>query len=153
MTKFEGPRVRIALWVVGCAGAAALVVGMIVAVATIYDLAEATRATQVANTQRAAADRTRDEQTAATAADAARSADRIESCTTPGQECYEDQQRRTGDAVAGINQGTLAIIVAAISCQADGIIDEKPLARCTASRARAATVRPTSPAPTQENSP
>lgn len=141
MTTLEHPRVRIGLWVVGCVAVAALVIGMIVGVLAIYDLADATRQTQLTNAERAKIDRARDEATAATAADAARAAARIEDCTTPGRKCFEDQVSRTGDAVAGINQGTLAVIVAAIPCQADGITEERPLARCTANRAAASTVR------------
>jgi uncharacterized membrane-anchored protein YhcB (DUF1043 family) len=134
------PVVRTALWVVGSMSAAALVVGMIVGVLAIYDLAAAVRQTQIVNVERSEADRTRDEQTAAAAASAARAVDRIEDCTTPGRQCFEDQAARTGAAVAGINEGTLAVIVAALSCQADGITDEQPLARCTANRAAASTV-------------
>lgn len=140
------PHVRTALWVIGCAGAAILVIGAIVLTTTLYQLAEATRETQVAGVQRAERDRARDEATAQLAEDAARSADRIEDCTTPGRRCFEDQLKRTGDAVAGINQGTLAVIVAALSCQADGVTEEKPLARCTARRAAASTVK-TQPQP------
>ncbi len=140
MSRLEDPRVRVWLWVVGSVAAVSLVIGMIVAVTTIYELTEATRQTQITNTQRQEADRVRDELTAATAADAARSAERIEDCTTPGRPCYEDAQRRTGEAVAGINQGTLAVITAALSCQADGITDQKALSRCTVRRAEASTV-------------
>lgn len=146
-SRLEARHVRIGLWVVASVSAVALVIGMIVGVLAIYDLAEATRDTQVANTERAKVDRARDEQTAATAADAARAAQRIEDCTTPGRQCFEEQTRRTGKAVAGINQGTLAVIVAAISCQADGITEERPLARCTAKRAAASTVKQTQPQP------
>ena len=137
----SSPRVRAALWVVASVGAIVLVMGMIVGVLAIYDLASAVRDTQVANTKRADIDRTRDERTAATAADAARAAERIEDCTTPGRACFEDQVERTGAAVAGINQGTLAVIAAALSCQADGITEERPLAQCTARRAAASTVK------------
>ena len=40
--------------------------------------------------------------------------------------------------VSGINAGTLRIAVAVESCQADGITDQKELARCTIRRAKAA---------------
>jgi outer membrane murein-binding lipoprotein Lpp len=133
------PRVRTALWIIGSVGATALVIGAIFLTTSIYQLSTAVRDTQVANVERAEQDRQRAEQTAATAEAAARAAARIEDCTTPGRQCFEDQVKRTGDAVAGINQGTLAVIVAALSCQEDGITDQRPLARCTANRAAAAS--------------
>lgn len=61
---------------------------------------------------------------------------RLIDCTEPGGECFQKGQERTQDAVVGINEGTLAVIVAAISCQEDGIIEERALARCTARRAQ-----------------
>lgn len=60
---------------------------------------------------------------------------RIISCTEPGGRCFKDGEKRTAEAVVGIEAGTLRVIVAALSCQADGIRDEKPLAECTAKRA------------------
>lgn len=140
MTTLEHPRVRVGLWITASVSAAVLTIGMIVGVLAIYDLSESTRETQRAYVARAELDRTRDEQTAAAAAAAARAVDRIEDCTTPGRQCFEDQVARTGEAVAGINEGTLAVIVAALSCQADGITEERPLARCTVRRASASTV-------------
>jgi hypothetical protein len=139
-TTLEHPRVRLGLWVIASVSAVLLVMGMIVSVVAIYQLSEATRQTQKGYVARAEQDRIRDEQTADAAAAAARAVDRIEDCTTPGRECFEDQVKRTGAAVAGINQGTLSVIVAALSCQADGITEERPLARCTARRAAASTV-------------
>lgn len=139
--RLQDPRVRTGLWVVAAVSVVALVIGAIFLTTSIYELATAVRADQVDNEAKRDADRERDKRTAATAADAARAAERIEDCTTPGRECYEEQLRRTGDAVAGINQGTLAVIVAALSCQADGITEEKPLARCTAERAARSTVK------------
>ena len=35
----------------------------------------------------------------------------------------------------GINEGTYRVVVAAISCQEDGIVATRALARCTAERA------------------
>jgi hypothetical protein len=55
-------------------------------------------------------------------------------CTEPGGECYEDGRKRTAEAVVGINEGTFNVIVAALSCQADGIVEQRALARCTARR-------------------
>lgn len=61
---------------------------------------------------------------------------RLVDCTEPGGECFEAAQKRTGEAIVGINEGTLAVIVAAISCQGDGITEKRALARCTVRRAR-----------------
>jgi len=69
------------------------------------------------------------------AEDAARSAKRIEDCTTPGRDCYEDTQKTTARAVGSVATNTLAVIVAALSCQDDGITEQKELARCTVRRA------------------
>lgn len=48
------------------------------------------------------------------AASAARTADRVEDCTTPGGDCFEQAQRQTSGAVAGIN----TITVRATACLA-----------------------------------
>lgn len=72
--------------------------------------------------------------TAQAAEDAARSAQRIEDCTTPGRDCYEDTQKTTANAVGSVATNTLAVIVAALSCQDDGITEQKQLARCTVNR-------------------
>ena len=61
--------------------------------------------------------------------------DLLVDCTSPGGDCFEAGQKRTGEAVGGINQSTADVIVAALSCQADGITGRRPLARCTAQRA------------------
>lgn len=61
---------------------------------------------------------------------------RLVDCTEPGGACFEAAQKRTGEAVVSINEGTLAVIVAAISCQEDGITEKRALARCTVRRAR-----------------
>lgn len=60
---------------------------------------------------------------------------RLIDCTTPGGDCYQQSQQRTGEAIVGINEGTLRVIAAALSCQADGLTDERELARCTTRRA------------------
>lgn len=67
--------------------------------------------------------------------------DRLVDCTEPGGKCFEAGQKRTQDAVVGINKGTLAVIVAALSCQDDGITEQRALARCTVERAQAAQSR------------
>jgi hypothetical protein len=61
--------------------------------------------------------------------------ERVLDCTEPGGECFEDGRQRTADAVMGINEGTFRVIVAALSCQEDGITEQRALARCTARRA------------------
>jgi hypothetical protein len=61
--------------------------------------------------------------------------ERIFDCTDPSGECFKESQARTAEAVVGINEGTLRVIVAALSCQGDGITEQKPLARCTVERA------------------
>jgi hypothetical protein len=60
--------------------------------------------------------------------------ERVLDCTEPGGECFEDGRERTAEAVLGINEGTFRTIVAALSCQADGIVEQRALARCTARR-------------------
>lgn len=69
--------------------------------------------------------------------DARDAARRIVDCTTPGGDCYQEGQRRTTEAVVGINEGTLRVIVAALTCQAEGVTGQRPLAMCTAERAAA----------------
>lgn len=63
---------------------------------------------------------------------------RIEDCTTVGHDCYDEQQAQAGQFIKGINEGTLRVIVAALSCQADGVTGQRALARCTVRRAEAA---------------
>lgn len=64
--------------------------------------------------------------------------ERLVDCTTPGHECYDEGNKRTGEAVLGIlaggKQNTIDVITAALSCQADGITEQEPLARCTVER-------------------
>lgn len=60
---------------------------------------------------------------------------RLIDCTTPKGKCYEAGTARTGEAVVGINEATLKVIVAALSCQEDGLTDERELALCTTRRA------------------
>lgn len=63
---------------------------------------------------------------------------RIIDCTTPGGQCLKEQDARMGAVVTGINDGTLTVIVAAITCQDEGITEQRALARCTVKRAKAA---------------
>jgi hypothetical protein len=63
-----------------------------------------------------------------------RVARQIKSCVDPQGSCFRQGQRRTAKAIVGINQGTLRVVVAALSCQADGITDREALARCTVDR-------------------
>jgi hypothetical protein len=56
-------------------------------------------------------------------------------CTDPAGECFKRSEERYATAVSGINAGTLRIIAAALSCQADGITEQDELAECTTTRA------------------
>lgn len=67
----------------------------------------------------------------ASAAEARRTADRIEDCTTPTGKCYRDGSKRTGGAVA--NLARIQIVVA--SCQRL-TITEPALTACIVSRLR-----------------
>ena len=104
----QNPRLRQVLHVIGGLATGVLVVGAVFLAVTTYQLVDAVRDTQVSNTARAQIDRARDEQTAATARDAARSAERIEDCTTPGRPCFDDAQVRLGRTVGSINRYALA---------------------------------------------
>lgn len=104
----RSPRLRSALHVLGGLATGLLVIGGIFLAVTTYQLVDAVRDTQVTNVQRADIDRARDERTAATARDAARSAERIEDCTTPGRPCFDDAQKRLGRTVGSINRYALA---------------------------------------------
>lgn len=138
----DHPRLRAALYLLAGLAAGALFVGGIVVVAQILSLSSDIRDTQV--DRAAVTDATREAalQAKQAAEDAARSADRIEDCTTPGRECFEDAKQRTEKAIVGINRGTLTVIVAAISCQVDGVAEQEALARCTVKRSRTASPRP-----------
>lgn len=57
-------------------------------------------------------------------------------CTVEGGKCFKESSDRTAEAVTGIGDNTYRVIVAALSCEADGIVDEEPLARCVAQRAQ-----------------
>lgn len=61
-------------------------------------------------------------------------AHRIRSCTTPGGECYQAGTKRTAKAVVGINEGTLRVVAAALSCQSDGVMEQRELIRCIVAR-------------------
>lgn len=98
---------RVAHAIAGLAIGLLLVGGVTAVVVGVY-LIDAVRDTQVTNTEKAKSDRARDERTAATAADAARAAERIEDCTTPGRECFDDGQRRLARTVGSINDNAVA---------------------------------------------
>ena len=131
------PRMRKVLHAIGGAATGLLIVGVLFLLVQTYTLQAAVRATQLDNTKRNETTKVAAEQARLAAEQAARSVYRIEDCTTAGGECFEESQERTGAAVAGINQGTLAVIVAALSCQEDGVVGQRALARCTAHRAQA----------------
>lgn len=117
-TMPDGPRVarepepaelrnaaRAAFWkrVAQAAGILALILTLAFSAWTVSLI----RATQVDN--RTTLTSARDAATAA-----ARTANRVEDCTTPGGDCYERSQRQTSGAVAGIN----TITVRATACLA-----------------------------------
>lgn len=129
------PRMRKVLHTIGGAATGLLIVGVLFLLVQTSSLSTAIRVTQLDNAERNETTKEAAEQAKLAAEQAARTAFRIEDCTTPGGQCFEQSQKRTGQAVAGINQGTLAVIVAALSCQDDGIVGQKALARCTAERA------------------
>lgn len=129
-TTLEKPHIRVALWVTGCVAAAALVVGMILGVFAIYELTEATRATQLSNAQRS-------QDTKAAAEEAARSADRIEDCTTPGRECFEESQERLGRTVGSLNDYALAAAYCADQVGAQTIVQLEDCIRGEVARDRA----------------
>lgn len=123
-------------------GLGLFVVGAIYLGISTHSLVGAVRDTQLDRTQitedtAAAAERAKE-----AAENAARSAERIEDCTTPGRKCFDDSQKRTAEAIVGINEGTLRVIVAAISCQDDGITEQRALSICTVRRAESKYNRP-----------
>lgn len=129
------PRMRKALHAIGGVATGLLLVGVLFLLVQTYTLQSAVRETQLNNAQRNETTKIAAEQARIAAEQAARSVFRIEDCTTEGGECFEESRRRTGNVVAGINEGTLAVIVAALSCQEDGVVGQRALARCTAQRA------------------
>lgn len=55
---------------------------------------------------------------------------RVLDCTKVGGRCFAESQDRTKAAIVGINEGTLRVIVAALTCEDRGLTGER-LARCT----------------------
>lgn len=92
----QSPRLRSALHVLAGLATALLVIGVLGLLLQTATLSSLIRDTQVANTQR-----TQDTRAAAEAA--ARGTNRIEDCTTPGRDCFEESQRRLAQAITGIN--------------------------------------------------
>ena len=128
------PHIRTALYTIGGLAVGVFLIGAVFLGIQTYLLTGAVREAQIDNSQRA-------EDTRSAAEDAARTAQRIEDCTTPGRACFDENAERTAGAIVGINRGTLVVITAALSCQDDGITEQKALAKCTARRARASTDR------------
>lgn len=133
------PRLRTALHVVGGLATGILFVGVIFLVVQIYTLTDAVRETQITNVERADADRTRDEQTAETAGDAARAAERIEDCTTPGRRCFEESQERLGQTVGSLNDYALAAAYCADRPGPQTIVELEDCIRGEVARGRAST--------------
>lgn len=98
-----------------------LVVGLIVLLVSTWQLTTALREGQKDSAERGKA--------------IVRSTELIEDCTQPDGECFQEGQRRTAEAVIGINDNNRATIAAALACQADGITEERDFARCIARRA------------------
>lgn len=61
-------------------------------------------------------------------------------CTEAPGKCYVESQTRSSEAIVGINGNTFRTIVAALSCQEDGITEEEALAKCTVQRAKKVAV-------------
>lgn len=59
---------------------------------------------------------------------------RLISCTTPGGECYKQSQERLTKAVASLNKTRLRVVVAALTCQSEGVKGQRALTRCTLDR-------------------
>lgn len=96
-------------WAVATVTAALLVVVVVTAALVSAAKSSAVRETQVSNT------RTLDNTERVLAL--------VQSCTTPGEECYEDGQRRTAQAVGDINR----VIVLAAACSV-GLDPQLPVA-------------------------
>lgn len=125
----HAPRLRAVLHVIAGVATGVFIVGAVFLGITTYELVDAVRDTQVGSVERAERDRARDERTAATAADAARAASRIEDCTTPGRKCFEDGQQRLGRTVGTINRYAIA---AAYCADRPGTQTVPELERCIA---------------------
>jgi hypothetical protein len=120
-------RVRNVLGVVVGVAAVLLAAGVVYLIVTI-------RSAQISNTDVLA-------ETHANTSAIRELAQQIDSCVDqtrddgdPVGDCAKQGQQSTKEAVVGINSGTLKVVVAALSCQADGIVDRKELARCTVRR-------------------
>lgn len=54
-------------------------------------------------------------------------------CTTPPGECYTQGQKRTAEAVQGINRGNLIAVAAVLSCQDQGRAEAEEILACAES--------------------
>lgn len=63
-------------------------------------------------------------------------------CTEEDGACYKRGQDAQAEAVTGIGDNTYRLLVAGLSCEADGIVDEEPLAKCMARRAQGVSPLP-----------
>ncbi len=97
------PRIRTILHVIGGTATGLLIVGVMFLLVQTFALSDAVRETQLNNTQRSEDTKNAAEQAERAAQEAVRSSTRIEDCTTPGRECFEDSQRRLAEAITGIN--------------------------------------------------
>jgi hypothetical protein len=90
------PRVRSFLHVVAGTATGLLIVGVLFLLVQTSSLAGLIRETQVAAQQRSL-------DTRSAAESAARGTERIEACTTPGRDCFQESQRRLAKAISNIN--------------------------------------------------
>lgn len=96
----RNPRLRQVLHIIGGLATGLFLVGAIMVIVQSYAILNATRQTQLGNDARS-------EDTKVAAEQAARTAQRIEDCTTPGRECFDDAQKRLGRTVGTINDYAL----------------------------------------------
>jgi uncharacterized Ntn-hydrolase superfamily protein len=114
MRTFTPTRRHAAWFVIGCAGMALLMSVLYINLQAAHTT-DAIRSTQQTNTA-INVNQTR------LLRQITRVSKRIRSCTTPGQPCFTDAQKRTGDAVASINR--VVILAAACAVGQTGTVPE-----------------------------
>lgn len=106
-------RMRVAWAVVGVMGGLCVIV-VVVAILVSATKSTAIRDTQVTNTQLL-------ENTGATL-------ELIQSCTTPGEPCYDDGQKRTAAAVGDINRVIVLAAACSVGLDPDYSVDKRQVA-------------------------
>jgi len=114
------PRIRPAVWAFVGVLTALLVLGQFATLSGLY--------------AESRADVRRDRATAALTRSTAETARRIADCTEPTGVCYRRGQERTASVVGTLTASTQRIVAAALSCQADGVTEQKKLIRCIVER-------------------